>query len=105
LPCKTSAICSIKKIGRWAQAVLHTHSVWSTVLSDSYDGADGFWIEGYEMLKGLEGIQTHEHKLWLPIFENTQDIKALSVKISAEMTRQDRLSDSADNGIKYGSYT
>ena len=33
--------------------ILHTHSVWSTILSDYYFDDDGFEIAGYEMLKGL----------------------------------------------------
>jgi methylthioribulose-1-phosphate dehydratase len=32
------------------------------------------------MLKGLEGIQTHEHKEWIPVLENSQDMAALSVE-------------------------
>ncbi|MGI9516308.1 MAG: methylthioribulose 1-phosphate dehydratase [Pirellulaceae bacterium] len=59
-------------------AVLHTHSIWSTLLSDVFFDAGGFWIEGYEMLKGLEGVTTHEHRQWIPIYENTQDIQALA---------------------------
>src|SRR6186713_3015658 len=39
-------------------AVLHTHSIWSTLLSDLFAGDGGFEIEGYEMLKGLAGITT-----------------------------------------------
>ena len=46
---------------RGAGAVLHTHSIWSTLLSDRFGDAGGFAIEGYEMLKGLEGIRSHEH--------------------------------------------
>jgi len=61
-----------------AAAVLHTHSVWSTVLSDFHAAEGGFFIQGYEMLKGLEGITTHEHREWIPILENTQDMKALA---------------------------
>jgi methylthioribulose-1-phosphate dehydratase len=61
-----------------AAAVLHTHSVWSTVLSDFHAPDSGFFIEGYEMLKGLEGISTHEHREWIPILENTQDMKVLA---------------------------
>jgi methylthioribulose-1-phosphate dehydratase len=53
--------------------VLHTHSVWSTLLSEACAAAGGIVIEGYEMLKGLEGIRTHEHREWLPIVENRQD--------------------------------
>src|SRR5262249_25655837 len=47
-----------------AGAVLHTHSVWSTILSDYHIGHGGFFIEGYEMLKGLEGVRTHDHREW-----------------------------------------
>ena len=57
---------------RGAGAVLHTHSIWSTILSDAV-AEDGLGIEGYEMLKGLEGVATHEHREWLPVLENTQD--------------------------------
>ena len=35
------------------------------------------------MLKGLEGITTHEAKYWLPIFNNTQDIPSLAAEVSA----------------------
>ena len=42
---------------RGAGAVLHTHSVWSTMLSESARGRRrGSRIEGYEMLKGLDGV-------------------------------------------------
>jgi methylthioribulose-1-phosphate dehydratase len=63
-----------------AGAVLHTHSVWSTILSDYHIGRGGFFIEGYEMLKGLEGVRTHEHREWIPIVENSQDMEALSAE-------------------------
>ena len=60
--------------GAGAGAVLHTHSIWSTILSDAGDEASGgLEIEGYEMLKGLDGVRTHEHREWLPVIENTQD--------------------------------
>ncbi len=67
---------------RGAGAVLHTHSIWSTILSDVYAAEGGLTIEGYEMLKGLEGIKTHEHRAWLPIIENSQDMTALSENVS-----------------------
>src|SRR5918994_3949389 len=57
---------------RGAGAVLHTHSIWSTILSDAATEA-GLAIEGYEMLKGLDRVGTHEHCEWLPILDNTQD--------------------------------
>ena len=57
---------------RGAGAVLHTHSIWSTILSEAATDS-GLSIEGYEMLKGLGGIHTHEHRERLPIIENRQD--------------------------------
>lgn len=63
---------------RGAGAVLHTHSIWSTLLSERFGDARGFAIEGSEMLKGLEGVRTHEHREWLPIVENDQDMARLS---------------------------
>ena len=63
---------------RNAGAVLHTHSVWSTMLSNLYFAEGGLAIEGYEMLKGLAGVKTHEQREWLPILENSQDIPALA---------------------------
>src|SRR5512135_1885763 len=41
---------------RGARAVMHTHSVWSTLLSDAHASQGGLAIEGYEMLKGLAGV-------------------------------------------------
>jgi methylthioribulose-1-phosphate dehydratase len=64
-----------------AGAVLHTHSMWSTVLSDRHASAGGLAIAGYEMLKGLEGVSTHEHREWIPILENDQDMRRLAERL------------------------
>jgi methylthioribulose-1-phosphate dehydratase len=61
-----------------ARSILHTHSVWGTILSDRYFETGAIEIEGYEMLKGLSGVLTHEHKEIVPIVENSQDYVALS---------------------------
>jgi methylthioribulose-1-phosphate dehydratase len=66
---------------RGAGAILHTHSVWATLLSDLYGHLGGFNIEGYEMLKGLSGVQTHQHCEWLPILANSQDYAILSAAV------------------------
>ncbi len=68
-----------------ANAVLHTHSVWSTLLSELKANQGGLSIEGYEMLKGLRGVSTHQHREWLPIFENSQDMAALSDLVKAQL--------------------
>ena len=67
---------------RAAGAVLHTHSIWNTILSDLYASKGGLKIEGYEMLKGLQGVRTHEHSEWLPIVENSQDMPKLAEVLS-----------------------
>jgi len=64
-----------------AGAVLHTHSVWSTMLSELYSAERGVRFSGFEMLKGLEGVRTHEHAEWVPILENDQDIPALARRV------------------------
>ena len=66
---------------RPAAAVLHTHSIWSTLVSDRAGSSAGVAIEGYEMLKGLAGVTTHEHREWIPVLENDQDIPRLSAKL------------------------
>jgi methylthioribulose-1-phosphate dehydratase len=72
---------------RGAGAVLHTHSVWNTILSDVYATDGGIKIEGYEMLKGLQGVRTHEHAEWLPIVENSQDMASLADTIGETLTK------------------
>ena len=61
-----------------ANSILHTHSVWGTILSDKFYENGAIEFEGYEMLKGLNGVNTHEHREILPIIENAQDYIALS---------------------------
>src|SRR4029453_6540832 len=63
---------------RGAGAVLHTHSVWNTLLSEAAGDAGGLAISGYEMLKALDGVKTHEHAEWVPIVPNTQDYKRMT---------------------------
>jgi methylthioribulose-1-phosphate dehydratase len=72
---------------RGARAVLHTHSIWSTVLSDRHATAGGLAIEGYEMLKGLAGVSTHTHREWVPILENDQDMERLAAEVGDTLGR------------------
>lgn len=61
-----------------ARSILHTHSVWGTILSDHFFEQGAIEISGYEMLKGLAGVTTHEHTERVPIVENSQDYVALA---------------------------
>ena len=67
-------IARVRQVG----AVLHTHSVWSNIVSEAMGDRGGLVIEGFEMLKGLTGVRTHQHREWLPILENSQDYRALA---------------------------
>jgi len=73
---------------RNAGCILHTHSVWSTLLSEKHSAEGGLAVTGYEMLKGLEGVRTHEHREWIPIFENSQDIPSLAERAAAFLERE-----------------
>lgn len=88
-----------------AGAVLHTHSVWSTVLSDRFAPQGGILLEGYEMLKGLSGVTTHEHAQWLPIFDNTQDIPELAERVRAALGDPERPLTHAYIIRRHGIYT
>lgn len=62
-------------------AVLHTHSVKATVLSRLVPADEDLVLDGYELQKafsGVTGVTTHESKLNVPVFDNTQDINALA---------------------------
>jgi methylthioribulose-1-phosphate dehydratase len=66
-------------------AVLHTHSRNQTIAGRvlARDGAIRF--AGYELLKAFDGIDTHQARLTLPVFPNTQDIKQLAADVDARL--------------------
>jgi len=57
------------------------------MVSEVYADAGGLWIEGYEMLKGLEGVESHSHREWLPILENDQDMTRLAAVVEARLAQ------------------
>lgn len=66
-------------------AVLHTHSLASTVLTMHWPERNELVLKGYELLKALDGINTHDTELVIQIFDNTQDIEALAADVDAAM--------------------
>ncbi|MGB1465981.1 MAG: methylthioribulose 1-phosphate dehydratase [Alcanivorax nanhaiticus] len=69
-------------------SVLHTHSHASTVLTMHWP-ANSITLDGYELLKALDGFTTHESRLVIPVFDNTQDIAALAEAVDAAMEAGD----------------
>lgn len=66
-----------------AAAILHVHTIWNTLLSAQFVRAGQLILEGYELLKGLEGVTSHQHRERVPILENTQNYADLSAELAA----------------------
>lgn len=70
-----------------AGAILHTHSKSATLLS-RIEQADTLWLSGYELQKALEGVTSHDTRVAVPIFDNTQNIAALAEAVRQRLTEQ-----------------
>lgn len=68
-------------------AVLHTHSVASTVLS-RLETRDWLELSGYEMQKSLAGNTTHDETIRLAVFDNTQDMPGLAGQVSERWMKE-----------------
>ena len=64
-----------------AGAILHVHSIWNTLLSGRFAELGYVPVEGYELLKGLRGVNTHEHQERVPILNNSQDYEKLAAQL------------------------
>ena len=65
--------------------VLHVHSVANTVLSRRHKKLR---LAGYELLKLLPGIATHEATVVIPVFDNDQDIARLAAQVDRHMVKK-----------------
>jgi methylthioribulose-1-phosphate dehydratase len=66
-------------------AVVHVHAKNATVLS-MIAGTREIRLEGYELVKALDGIRTHETGVGVPVFANTQDMDALARDVRARLS-------------------
>jgi methylthioribulose-1-phosphate dehydratase len=64
-----------------ARAILHVHTVWNTLLSGRFAAEGHVTMRGYELLKGLADVTTHEHEERVPIIENAQEYAFLVEQI------------------------
>lgn len=71
-----------------AGAVLHTHSLPAALLSQLARDEGRVLLSGWELLKGLSGIDTHEAEISLPVFPNSQDMRALSMRVEQALSRE-----------------
>jgi methylthioribulose-1-phosphate dehydratase len=65
------------------RAVLHPHPASATLLSRLRNGP--CVLQGYELLKALPGIDTHDRAVTIPNFANTQDIDSLAREVDTWM--------------------
>jgi methylthioribulose-1-phosphate dehydratase len=68
-------------------AILHVHSIWNTLLSAHFVKDGYVLLSGYELLKGLEGVITHEHKARVPIVANSQDYEDLAARLGLALAQ------------------
>ena len=71
-----------------AGAVLHTHSLSAALLSQLARDEGQVRLTGWELLKGLRGIDTHEVEISLPVFPNSQDMQALSSHVEQSLSKE-----------------
>lgn len=69
-------------------AILHVHSQASTVLSNHLQPRGKVSFSGYELQKAIRGVKTHESRVDLPIFANSQDIPALAETVLAGLGKR-----------------
>ena len=71
-----------------AGAVLHTHSLSAALLSQLARNEGQVLLSGWELLKGLSGIDTHDVEISLPVFPNSQDMQTLSTRVEQGLSNQ-----------------
>ena len=71
-------------------AILHVHTIWNTLLSAHYEATGCVPIEGYELLKGLAGVTTHDYLEQIPILKNSQDYGGLSDQLASALGKYPR---------------
>lgn len=67
-----------------AGCVLHTHSVAGTILSRK---GEDIRMSGYELLKVLPGVRSHDVEVVVPVVGNDQDVPALAGRIDQMMEK------------------
>jgi methylthioribulose-1-phosphate dehydratase len=74
-----------------ASAILHTHSVWGTLVGERFAGRGGFHLTGYEMLKALRGVRSHEDDVFVPVIANSQDMDEIGEPLGRWIAGQPEL--------------
>jgi methylthioribulose-1-phosphate dehydratase len=68
-------------------AVLHGHSVMSTLLSQARADQDALVLSGYELLKAFAGVHSHDTVIEVPLIANSQDMDGLADQVAARLSQ------------------
>lgn len=77
--------CKLYQLFPEMMCIVHSHSVYSVL--QSMKNQTSVELSGYEVLKGFEGIKTHETTVQVPIFDNTQDMPAFANVLEEDKVR------------------
>lgn len=77
--------CKLYQLFPETMCIVHSHSVYSVL--QSMKNQQAVELSGYEVLKGFEGIKTHEITVQVPVFDNTQDMPAFAEVLEKEKNR------------------
>jgi methylthioribulose-1-phosphate dehydratase len=66
-------------------AILHVHTIPVVTLTRHLPRASEIVLRDYEMLKAFPGITTHQAVVAIPVFDNSQDIPALSREVDSRL--------------------
>ena len=91
--------CKLYQLFPEMMCIVHSHSVYSVL--QSMKNKQSVELSGYEVLKGFEGIKTHEITVQVPVFDNTQDMPAFAAVLEEE---KDRLTVPAFIMRQHGTY-
>lgn len=69
-----------------ATCILHTHSRAATVLSRVQESEGALRLTDFEVLKGLDGVDTHRHEEVLAILPNSQRMPELADHVRSHLT-------------------
>ncbi len=77
--------CKLYQLFPEMRCIVHSHSIYSVL--QSMTNQNEVELSGYEVLKGFEGIKTHDTTAQVPIFDNTQDMPAFAEVLEREKNR------------------
>ena len=67
-------------------AIAHVHAMSGVLASMKLASGGKVRLEGLEMLKAFRGFKTHETALDVPVFDNDQDMDALSLRVEKALS-------------------